>query len=131
MSNELFSKIIWRTNFLFGCLFCFRCFVYNGPFVFLTKNFIDIVDVYRLWVSACIVLLGILVVWFYFIGPWPIIQYYQAFYLYNLSHFTLLNNKNLTSVYYVKTCTLYRYMFCIRWIMNYQIYCLFFHTLLK
>jgi hypothetical protein len=23
MCNELISKIIWRTNFLFGCLFCF------------------------------------------------------------------------------------------------------------
>jgi hypothetical protein len=46
-----------------------RCFVYNGPFVILTKNFIDIV--YCLWVSAkCIVLLEILVVWFYFNGPW-------------------------------------------------------------
>ena len=69
-----------------------RCFVYNGPFVFLTKNVIDIV--YRLWVSAkCVVLLGILVVWFYFNGPWPIIQYYQVFYLYNLSRFTFLKKK--------------------------------------
>ena len=69
-----------------------RCFAYNGPFVFLTNNVIDIV--YRLWVSAkCVVFLGILVVWFYFNGPWPIIQYYQAFYLYNLSRFTFLNKK--------------------------------------
>ena len=27
MSNELISKIIWRTNFLFGCLFCFLYFL--------------------------------------------------------------------------------------------------------
>jgi hypothetical protein len=61
----------------------------DGPFVILTKNFIDIV--YRLWISAkCVVLLGILVVWFYFSGPWPIIQYFQAFYLYNLSRFTYI-----------------------------------------
>jgi hypothetical protein len=51
-------------------------------------------SVYRLWVSAkCVVLLGILLVWFYFNGPWRIIQYYQAFYLYNLSRFTFLNKK--------------------------------------
>jgi hypothetical protein len=29
MSNELISKIIWRTNFLFGCLFCFLYFLVN------------------------------------------------------------------------------------------------------
>ena len=28
MSNELISKIIWRTNFLFGCLFCFLYFLW-------------------------------------------------------------------------------------------------------
>jgi energy-coupling factor transporter transmembrane protein EcfT len=28
MSNELISKIIWRTNFLFGFLFCFLYFLW-------------------------------------------------------------------------------------------------------
>ena len=28
ISNELISKIIWRTNFLFGCLFCFLYFLW-------------------------------------------------------------------------------------------------------
>jgi hypothetical protein len=85
--NKIFiSRCCYRQSCVlnhYATVTLIRWFVYNGPFVILTKNFIDIV--YRLWVSAkCIVLLGILVVWFYFNGPWPIIQYYQAFYLYNL-----------------------------------------------
>ena len=74
--------------YIFGVLFIMVRLLY-----ILTKHVIDIV--YRLWVSAkCVVLLGILVVWFYFNGPWPIIQYYQAFYLYNLSRFTSLSSKS-------------------------------------
>jgi hypothetical protein len=44
--------------------------------------------------------------------PWPIIQYYQAFYLYNLSRFTFLNKKSLNINYrlpikeYYRICTL-------------------------
>ena len=73
----------------------------------LTKNFIDIV--YRLWVSAkCVVLFGILVVWIYFNGPWPIIEYYQKFYLYNLSRFTFLNKKSLNINYRLPIIEYYR-----------------------
>jgi hypothetical protein len=53
---------------------------HNGPFVILTKNFIDLVYLSFMSQCKCVVLLGILVVWFYFNRPWPITQYYQALY---------------------------------------------------
>jgi hypothetical protein len=65
LSAVMCAKQLRHRNADVGFDLHIRCFVYNGPFVILTKNVIDIV--YRLWVSAkCVVLLGILVVWFYF-----------------------------------------------------------------